>query len=275
MIKYNPLLCTDFYKNLESHYRQYQKGTNLVYTNLTARGSRLPDVKKVVAFGLQAGIQILTERYQENFFDEPIDTILEQYKKRVRLSLGVENPIIEPIVDLHDLGYLPLSFYTLPEGELIPLRIPLLCVFNTIDEFFWLTNNIETDISANTWSPITSATLAHQYRKKFDLYGKETGAKTYEQLAGILGHDFSYRGMMGTEAAAASGAGHLLSFMGTDTAPALDWIEYYYDADPDKSHGGSVPATEHSVACLETAFHLSECPEEIDENYKYYEYITR
>jgi nicotinamide phosphoribosyltransferase len=56
--------------------------------------------------------------------------------------------------------------------------------------------------------------------------------------------------MFGPEAAMMSGAGHLLSFTGTDTIPAIDFLEKYYNADSDKELvGGSVPATEHSVMC--------------------------
>lgn len=47
-----------------------------------------------------------------------------------------------------------------------------------------------------------------------------------------------------------SGAAHLLSFTGTDTIPAIDFLEQYYAADSDKELvGGSVAATEHSVMC--------------------------
>jgi nicotinamide phosphoribosyltransferase len=64
------------------------------------------------------------------------------------------------------------------------------------------------------------------------------------------GHDFSFRGMAGIEAAALSGMGHLLFFTGTDTIPALDLIEQYYPTDKaDYLIGGSVAATEHSVMC--------------------------
>jgi nicotinamide phosphoribosyltransferase len=59
--------------------------------------------------------------------------------------------------------------------------------------------------------------------------------------------------MEGTEGAVLSGAGHLLSFTGTDTVPAIDFLEQYYGADSDKELiGGSVPATEHSVMCMGT-----------------------
>jgi nicotinamide phosphoribosyltransferase len=61
-------------------------------------------------------------------------------------------------------------------------------------------------------------------------------------------HDFSFRGMPGPEAAALSGAAHLLSFGGTDSLPALDLIDAYYDGPLCKLPiAGSVPATEHSV----------------------------
>jgi nicotinamide phosphoribosyltransferase len=50
-----------------------------------------------------------------------------------------------------------------------------------------------------------------------------------------------------------SGAGHLLSFAGTDTIPAIDFLERYYNANAETELvGGSVPATEHSVMCMGT-----------------------
>jgi len=56
--------------------------------------------------------------------------------------------------------------------------------------------------------------------------------------------------MSSVESAINSGMGHLLSFTGTDTIPAIDGLERYYNADADKELiGGSVPATEHSVMC--------------------------
>ena len=55
--------------------------------------------------------------------------------------------------------------------------------------------------------------------------------------------------MAGTDAGASSGAGHLLSFKGTDTIPAVLWLEKYYQANAEKELVGcSIPATEHAVA---------------------------
>jgi nicotinamide phosphoribosyltransferase len=64
------------------------------------------------------------------------------------------------------------------------------------------------------------------------------------------GHDFSMRGMACLEAAELSGSGHLLSFVGTDTIPAICHLERYYNADVTKELvGTSIPASEHSCMC--------------------------
>ena len=122
----------------------------------------------------------------------------------------------------------------------------MLTVWNTEPEFFWLTNSIETLMSNILWMPCTSATIAFDYLKRFHLYADLTGAS--KEAIPFQAHDFSMRGMSSIEAATASAAAHLLSFLGTDTVPALDFLEDYYGAtDP---IGLSVPASEHSVQCL-------------------------
>jgi len=66
-------------------------------------------------------------------------------------------------------------------------------------------------------------------------------------LRAVAGPDFSFRGMEGVTGSQMSGAGHLLSFTGTDSLPALDWIEDNYPGADSGPLGGSVAATEHSV----------------------------
>ncbi len=99
--------------------------------------------------------------------------------------------------------------------------------------------------------PCTSATTAFQYRKILQDYAEKTGGDL--EFVPWQGHDFSFRGMAGLEAALMSGAAHLLSFTGTDTIPAIDFLERYYNANSDEELvGGSVPATEHSVMSMGT-----------------------
>ena len=72
-----------------------------------------------------------------------------------------------------------------------------------------------------------------------------------EEFIDWQGHDLSMRGMSGVHDAMRCGTVHLLSFMGSDTIPAIDYAEDFYGADADKELvGGSIPATEHSVMTL-------------------------
>ena len=159
--------------------------------------------------------------------------------------------MVDHIRALHDLGYLPLELRALPEGTQVPIGIPMFVMWNTNPEFFWLTNYLETTLSSIVWGPSTAATLAKRYRRILEHWIGETGGDP--DFIDWQGHDFSYRGMYGSEAAMLSGAGHLLSFTGTDTVPAIDFLEDFYNADSDNELvGGSVPATEHSVMCMGT-----------------------
>jgi len=124
----------------------------------------------------------------------------------------------------------------------------MLTIENTCPEQFWLTNYLETLFSAEVWQPSTSATLSYQFRRILDRYALMTTGST--EGVQFQGHDFSMRGMEGVEPAAKSGMGHLLSFVGTDTIPAILAAERYYGADIEQELvGTSIPATEHSVMC--------------------------
>lgn len=246
----NPLLLTDGYK--VDHRRQYPENTTLVYSNWTPRKSRLENVNHVVLFGLQYFIKkYIIEDFNQNFFKQPKEEILKKYARRINNYLGENLVGIQHIADLHDLGYIPMVFKSLPEGAEVPLRVPMFTMYNTKPEFFWLTNYFETLLSAVVWLPCNSATIAKQYRAILDQYAAETSS--VPEFVDWQGHDFSMRGMGGIEAAVTSAAGHLLSFTGTDTIPAIDFLEEYYNADSDKELiGGSVAATEHSVMCMGT-----------------------
>ncbi|MCV7174907.1 nicotinate phosphoribosyltransferase [Mycolicibacterium sphagni] len=250
MSKFAPiaaLMECDAYKL--DHRRQYDAaaGTGAVtrvYSNYTNRKSRIPGVNHVVHFGLQAQLHHLTEAY-EPFFAAKVDTVRHLYRERVTKVLGSDAADAigtDHIAGLHELGYLPLEFRAVPEGTLVPIKVPSFTAENTHDDFAWVTNYHETGLSAGVWQPSTSATIAHAYRVLLEKAAERTGAPR-EAVDWQL-HDFSYRGMSSHQTAAASGAAHLLSFYGTDSLVALDWIDRYYGGD---YIAGSVPATEHSV----------------------------
>lgn len=240
------LLC-DFYK--VSHKDQYPKGTEVIYSTWTPRSTLMKGVDKVVNFGLQAFIKkYLIEYFSEHFFGRDKQEVLDEYVRYIHFTLGIPKEKIDSshIAFLHDLGYLPIKIKALPEGMLSPLKVPAITIENTVPECFWITNYLETIMSSEIWLPSTSATKAHEMRKVLDEYAIKTTGST----AGVdfQSHDFSMRGMAGLEAAMLSGAGHLLSFTGTDSIPAIGFMEAYYNANIENEIvGSSIPATEHST----------------------------
>lgn len=243
----NPLLLTDGYKL--GHREQYPSGTTLVYSNWTPRKSRIEGVDSVVFFGLQYFIkEYLIERFQKDFFEQSKDKVVSEYKMYVDHYLGVDYDVSH-IEALHDLGYLPIEIKALPEGTEVPIRVPMFTVVNTNPDFFWLTNYLETLLSSVIWQPCTSATIAKKYKGILNKFAQETDRHNTEFVT-WQGHDFSMRGMAGTESAIISGMGHALSFSGSDTLPVAKSFEKYYGADITKELViGSVNATEHSVMC--------------------------
>lgn len=246
-----PLNATDFYK--VGHIVQYPPGTQLVYSNFTCRGDKWANVMpgfdhKAVCFGLQGVCQwLLIDLWNQQFFALPKDKVLARYKRRMDGALGPDAVSVDHIAALHDLGYLPVLIKGLPEGSRVDMRVPMWTIRNTVPEFYWVTNYLETQLSAECWKSLTSATTAYEYRQLLDQFALLTG--TAREFVPWQGHDFSFRGMSGIYDAAQSGAGHLLSFTGTDTIAAIDYLEDYYSGG-DTFIGGSVPATEHSVMCM-------------------------
>jgi len=241
----NPITLIDGYKL--DHRRQYPAGTQRVYSNWTPRESRIPGIDSVVLFGLQYFLKRYLGEVFGEFFNSPRSLVVERYARRVNGYLGPNQIGTDHIADLHGFGYLPLRIHAVPEGTAVPLRVPMLTIENTHFEFAWLVNYMETLMSNVLWLPCTSATQALRMRALLDKAAADTGAPL--DFVPWQGHDFSFRGMAGPEAAALSGAGHLLAFTGTDTIPALDLIEDYYGVPEGYLLGGSVAATEHSVMC--------------------------
>ncbi len=235
----NPLLLVDYYKT--EHHRMMPKGTTKIYSNLTPRKSRMESVDHVVFFGLQHFVlKYLIKSFNKKFFNKPLKKILKEYKRHVKL------PNYSHIAYLHGLGFLPIEIKALEEGTLCPIRVPCLTITNTDPNCAWLVNYLETLMSCMLWQPITSATIANEYRKILSAYAKETTGS--DEGVQWQGHDFSMRGMSSVESSILSGMGHLLSFTGTDTIPAIYQLESSYDAKG--LIGASVPATEHSVMCM-------------------------
>lgn len=249
----NPLLNIDFYK--VDHRRQYPDTTTEIYSNFTPRyvknnHNMLPDFdNKVVVFGVRAFIEQFTWDWEVNFFCCPKEDVIGHYKKIICKALNLQEFDTSHLEALHDLGYLPIHIKAIDEGFRVPIGVPILTIRNTLPEFFWITNYLETIISSSLWKPITSATTAFEFLRLFHRYAKKTGA--HEALIPFQAHDFSFRGMSGLEDATVSSAAHLTCFYGTDCVPAIEYLNEFYDAERLAIVGCSIPATEHSVMCAD------------------------
>ena len=239
------------------HADMYTEGTDFLYSNLTPRSdkyfrasgvSKMYDGKMVV-FGTQGSIMEIVEDWNDSFFSQPKDKVILRYRRRVNGVIGEGKVSTARMEALHDLGYLPLEIKTIDEGARIAMKVPMLTIKNTLPEFFWLVNYLETALSDQIWQLATNATIAYEYKRILVAAALRTGAA----VEGVLfqGHDFSMRGMPGYIAASRSGSGHLASFGGTDTVGAIDYVEDYYGQGLDLDAyfiAGSIPATEHAVS---------------------------
>ncbi len=240
----NPFLMTDAYKI--SHPPQYPPFTEYVYSNITARKSRMEGVNHVVVFGIRWFIQkYLIEEFNNNFFTRPRRVVLDELQEFFDGYFGPGAVDVSIYGELHDLGYLPLKIKALPEGSKVPTGVPFLTIVNTNPKFYWLTNFVETLSQTVLWNCITSATIANRYRVMLDAYANETSSQP--EFVQFQGHNFSMRGMSSVESGITSDLGHLLSFVGSDTLPGNYMARKYYAAEGLVSC--SVPAAEHAVMC--------------------------
>ena len=222
----------------------YPEGLTEIESNYTSRKSRVDGINHVVQFGLQAWLRDLQKNW-EAFFATPKEEAIQQYRDTIETFVSPDFTY-DHVEALHDLGYLPIRFEAVPEGTLVPIGVPAILIKSTHKDFAWLVNYLESDLSAGIWHPQTVATIAWNLRRIFEKAAEVTGGP--KEAVDWQLHDFSYRGQVNREAAASSGAAHLLSFYGSDAVVAVPWVKRNYPGD-NGLIAASVPATEHSVMC--------------------------
>lgn len=242
----NPFLATDGYK--VGHHKMYPKGTTLVYSNFTPRSNKHAPkgCDKVVSFGQQMVVRQIVDLFNEEFFWKNKQEVCQEVKREYELYLGQEYDVSH-IERLWDRQSLPVIIKSLPEGTLVPMGIPVLTIRNTDPDFYWITNFLETLISNLLWKPMTSATIAFQYKKLLTAWANYTHKEALSFIP-FQAHDFSMRGLDSISATISSGLGHAISFLGSDSLPVIHGARQYYGHlfEP-VVH--SVNATEHSVMC--------------------------
>lgn len=228
----NPLLDMDSYK--ASQAIQYPPGTTQVYSYIESRGGELDET---VFFGLQMWLK--------QFLSNPVD------KYQVDEAVEEWNTHGEPfdrapwdyVINKFG-GFAPLDIRAVPEGMVVQNKNVLSTITNTDYDRRGavLVSPFETAMLRAIWYPTTVASNSYYIKKLirqyFDLTSDDPSGISFKL------HDFGARGVSSKESAGLGGAGHLVSFLGTDTMTANQYVRKYYG---EKMAGFSIPAGEHST----------------------------
>lgn len=239
----NLILLTDSYK--VSHYKQYPKGTEKIYSYFECRGSENPRFNETLFFGLQYFLkrylvgQVITQ--------EMLDEAKEFYHKHFFGADLLNLDGFQYIIDKHN-GRLPIKIKSILEGTVVPLKNVLFTIENTDPKCYWLTNFLETIIQ-QVWYPMTVATISRETKKIILDNLKKTGDPS---TIDFKLHDFGFRGVSSLESAILGGGAHLINFMGSDTVPSAYLAYEYYNLPRngelfESMPCFSIPATEHST----------------------------
>lgn len=246
-MKISSLLLCDFYKTV--HSDMINPGMTKSMSYYTPRMSRVDRWDKVVMFGLEMFCKTyLIEHFNENFFSRSEDEVIKEYERILDNTLGRSVYNSDKIRSLHRLGYLPIEIIALPEGTMVPMKVPMFGITNTHPGFAWLPQALESLISAEIWYPQITATVGKTYRDIVNKYYNMTCDDDVPR-AKALG-SFDFRGDMGLDAALKAGAGWCLSFLNTATVPVIPYLEQIFGCDCEKepvAYGS--PSTEHFVMC--------------------------
>ncbi|XP_007569917.1 nicotinamide phosphoribosyltransferase 2 isoform X1 [Poecilia reticulata] len=232
---FNFLLATDSYKI--THYKQYPPNVSKIYSYFECRQKKGSQFNEVVFFGLQ----YLLKKYLTG----PVVTEDKIQEAKLFYQMHFKQAVFDEegwrkVLEKHN-GRLPIRIKAVPEGKIIPRGNVLFTVENTDQDFYWLTNYIETML-VQMWYPITVATISREFKKILAKHLKATSG-SLEGLELKL-HDFGYRGVSSQESAALGGAAHLVNFCGTDTIAGVLMAQRYYGC---PMAGFSIPAAEHST----------------------------
>lgn len=236
------MLYSDSYK--QCHPKMYPDNQECLVSYLTPRKAMNADFPKMVVYGVQPFIFDMMDAF-DSFFAMPLEWAMYDYDKYIGVHLGLDNVARDRIIELHELGYLPLEIRALPEGTVVNMGVPIVEMRNTHPRFAWLVQWVECLLQTEVWPMCAYATVGWEYHKVAEKYYNMTapGADPFMAMA-----DFGFRGMSCMEDATRCSASWLLSFNKTSTIPALPYLDDYYNADCAKNKIGiGAVSTEHSV----------------------------
>lgn len=230
-------LLADSYKY--THYGVYPDNMTGMFSYIEPRGGMYPEA---LFFGLSG--------YLQKYLSTPVvKSEVDEFEEIINTHLVGERfnrAGWDHILNKHG-GHLPIRIRAPKEGSIIPVRNVVTSVESTDPKVPWIANFPETTMLRGVWYPTTVATRSMTIKRILKRYLKKTSDLTAanQKLLWQL-HDFGMRGA--AVDAGSAGATHLVNFYGTDTVESLLYARYYYG---EPVAGGSIPATEHSVATAE------------------------
>lgn len=236
------MLYSDSYK--QCHPLMYPQNQEILVSYLTARKAMNDNFPKMVVYGIQPFLTDMNESFIK-FFQSDLDDVMRDYDKYIDAHLGIDNVARDRIVELHELGYLPLEIRAIPEGSVINMGIPLVEMRNTHPRFAWVVQWVECLLQTEVWPMCAYATVGWEYHKVAKKFYDMTAPDANPFMAMA---DFGFRGMSCLEDATRCSASWLLSFDKTSTIPALPYLDDYYFANCSENKIGlGAVSTEHSV----------------------------
>lgn len=239
MLQIPRLLDTDSYK--ETHHLMYPDDIESMTAYYTHRKNTLStEDHRIVFFGMAW--------WYESMLSQPITWAdLEE----ADLYLSTHGVAGQPYPYPRDLfekiirenkGYWPVEVRAIPDGSVVYPGVPCFTI-TASREYARLVTWLETS-AMRVWSPTTTATKSALVKDILrGSFERTVDSEMHFLLMSRL-HDFGSRGASSSETAMTAGAGHLLSFDGTDTLIAGAYATRLNNGSP---IGQSVLATEHSV----------------------------
>lgn len=227
----NFVLLSDSYKY--SHFVQYPENTKAIFSYLESRGGQYDKV-------IFNGLKYYLDNYLDisNFADMTYD-IVES------LPVAEKHGIPFNEIGWHKLHQyinynerLPIQIRAVAENVTYPTNVALMTIENTHEDFFWLTNWLET-LLMKVWYPCTVATRAFHIKELLRRYYMLSSDN--QEAVNWAYHNFGDRGSSSVESALIGGLAHLSQFHGTDNFNAASYHIMQGGI------AGSIPASEHST----------------------------
>lgn len=241
----NPILYTDSYK--ASQYRmgfdddfdedgQKEKLVN-VYAFIEARTGGKHN--EIVVAGCHDVANMLS---RINVTKEHVDEAEKFYADHFGNKNVFDRRPWDVVVNKY-CGWIPIEFYGIPDGTIVPVGTPICTLESTDEECAQLVSHFEGLIQKAIWYPTTVATTSLDFSKAISKALDETTTQEVKEAWLPFAHqDFGYRGAASEESAILGGVAHLYISCGSDTVTAVNGANSNFTG----MSGFSVPASEHN-----------------------------